>query len=216
MPKLRSLKQLSEPEVEPVSLAAAKGQVGLLPEQGDNDALLLRLISTGRRLVEQRLGVTLATRQFRATFEPNIQRYGHDHYHQYHTYYQDPTYYLGHGRLGLRIPAPPLLVDGTHPFTITVSGVTISSDTYTIDSDSTPAVIRFSTWPTFDEDNPLVVTYWAGPALAGRVEPAAETVILLYLAHGFKNREGVIPGSANPLPMGIETLLASISVTGAY
>ena len=212
MPKLRSLKQLSEPEVEPVSLAAAKGQVGLLPEQGDDDALLLRLISTGRRLVEQRLGVTLATRQFRATFEPaNLGHcHGHDHYHQ------DYTYYQGSRGLGLRIPAPPLLVDGTHPLTITVAGVTVNANTYTVDSDSTPAVIRFSTWPTFDEANPLVVTYWAGPALGGRIEPAAETVILLYLAHGFKNREGVIPGSANPLPMGIETLLASISVTGAY
>ena len=213
MPKLRSIKQLSEAEVEPVSLAAAKGQVGLLPEQGDDDALLLRLISTGRRLVEQRLGVTLATRQFRATFEPNIQGYGHGHDHHHH----DHTYYLGHGRLGLRIPAPPLLVDGTHPLTITVSGVTISSATYTIDSDSTPAVIRFSTWPAFDQDNPLVVTYWAGPAPGGRIEPAAETVILLYLAHGFKHREVVVVGTiSGPLPMGIETLLASISVTGAY
>lgn len=213
MPKLRSLKQLSEPEVEPVSLAAAKGQVGLLPDQGDDDALLLRLISTGRRLVEQRLGVTLATRQFRATFEPIVHGYGHGHDH----HHQDHTYYLGHGRLGLRIPAPPLLVDGTHPLTITVAGVAINANTYTIDSDSTPAVIRFSTWPTFDDDTPLVVTYWAGPALAGRIEPAAETVILLYLAHGFRNREGVIVGTiASPLPMAIETLLASISITGAY
>lgn len=213
MPKLRSLKQLSEPEVEPVSLAAAKGQVGLLPEQSDDDALLLLLISTGRRLVEQRLGVTLATRQFRATFEPHIRGYGHGHDH----HHQDHTYYLGHGQLGLRIPAPPLLVDGTHPLTITVAGVSINANTYTIDADSTPAVIRFNTWPTFDEDSPLVVTFWAGPVLAGRIEPAAETVILLYLAHGFRNREGVVVGTiGSPLPMAIETLLASISVTGAY
>jgi len=210
MLKLRSLKQLSEPEVEPVSLAAAKGQVGLLPEQSDDDALLLRLISTGRRLVEQRLGTTLATRQFRATFEHDLYRHGHDHCHHDHAYYQ------GSGRLGLRIPVPPLLVDGTHPLVVTVGGVVISSTTYTVDSDSTPAVIRFSTWPTFDDDNPLVVTYWAGPALGGRIEPAAESVILLYVAHGFKHREGVVMGSANPLPMAIETLLASISITGAY
>ena len=212
MPKLRSLRQLAEAEVEPVSLAAAKAQVGLLPEQEDDDALLLRLISTGRRLVEQRLGVTLATRQYRATFEPGSRGHchGHDHYHQDHTYYQ------GSGRLGLRIPTPPLLVDGTHPLTVTVNGVTIDPSTYSVDADSTPAVIRFTTWPTFDDDTPLVVTYWAGPAPGGRIEPAAESVILLYVAHGFKHREGVIPGSANELPMGIETLLASISITGAY
>lgn len=213
MTKLRSLKQLAEAEVEPVSLNDAKAQVGLLPEQEDDDALLLRLISTGRRLVEQRLGVTLATRQYRATFEPagHGHCHGHDHYHQDHTYYQ------GSGRLGLRIPAPPLLVDGTHPLTVTVNGVTIDPSTYSVDADSTPAVIRFTTWPAFSEDDPLVVTYWAGPAPGGRIEPAAETVILLYVAHGFRNREAIITGTiAEVLPMGVETLLASISITGAY
>jgi hypothetical protein len=81
---------LPRPRSSRSSLADAKAQVGLLPEQEDDDALLLRLISTGRRLVEQRLGVTLATRQFRATFEPaNLGHcHGHDHYHQDYTYYQ--------------------------------------------------------------------------------------------------------------------------------
>jgi hypothetical protein len=210
MLKLRSLKQLSEPEVEPVSLASAKGQVGLLPEQSDDDALLLRLISTGRRLVEQRLGTTLATRQFRATIVGDLDNHNHNHHHGlYHQHY--------HHRDELRIPLPPLLVDGTHPLAITVGGVAINPATYTIDSDSTPAVIRFTTWPTFDDDTPLVVTFWAGPASGGRIEPAAESVILLFVAHGFKHREGVITGTiANELPMGIETLLASISITGAY
>ena len=200
MLKLRSLKQLSEPEVEPVSLAAAKGQVGLLPEQADDDALLLRLISTGRRLVEQRLGTTLATRQFRATFVHD------DHGH----------HWCHRGAVGPVIPVPPILVDGSHPLTVTVGGVTISPSTYSVDSDSTPAVIRFTTWPTFDDDNPLVVTFWAGPAPGGRIEPAAESVILLFVAHGFKHREAVVTGSVNELPMAIETLLASISITGAY
>jgi len=212
MLKLRSLKQLSEPEVEPVSLAAAKGQVGLLPEQSDDDALLLRLISTGRRLVEQRLGTTLATRQFRATIVGDLDNHGQHHSYHHGLYHE---HYHSHNKL--RIPLPPLLVDGTHPLAITVGGVAVNPATYSIDSDSTPAVIRFTTWPTFDDDTPLVVTFWAGPALAGRIEPAAESVILLYVAHGFKNREGVVVGTiASPLPMGIETLLASISITGAY
>jgi uncharacterized phiE125 gp8 family phage protein len=201
MLKIRSLKQLSEPEVEPVSLAAAKCQVGLLPEQADDNALLLRLISTGRRLVEQRLGTTLATRQFRATFAPD----------------RDYIDWRRSSVNTLRIPAPPLLVDGTHPLTITVGGVVVSSSTYSIDADSTPAVIRFTTWPMCDDDAPLVVTFWAGPPAGGRIEPAAESVILLFVAHAFKNREGVVTGTiSNELPMGIETLLASISITGAY
>jgi hypothetical protein len=208
MLKLRSLKQLSEPEVEPVSLAAAQGQVGLLPEQSDDDALLLRLISTGRRLVEQRLGTTLATRQFRATIVGDLDNHGH-HHGLFHQHY--------HHRDELRIPLPPLLVDATHPLAITVGGVAVNPATYSIDSDSTPAVIRFTAWPTFDDDAPLVVTFWAGLPAGGRIEPAAESVILLYVAHGFKNREGVLTGTiASELPMGFETLLASISITGAY
>ena len=208
MLKVRSLKQLTEAEVEPVSLAAAKGQVGLLPEQIDDDALLLRLVSTGRRLVEQRLGTTLATRQFRATFVGDLDSHGH-HHGLYHQHY--------HNRDEVRIPVPPLLVDGTHPLVITVGGVTVSSATYSVDADSTPAVIRFTTWPTFDDDTPLVVTFWAGPPTGGRIEPAAESAILLYVAHGFKHREGVLTGTiATELPMGFETLLASISITGAY
>ena len=213
MPKLRSLRQLAEAEVEPVSLADAKAQVGLLPEQEDDHALLLRLISTGRRLVEQRLGVTLATRQFRATFEPaeHGHCHGHDHYHQHYTYYQ------GSRRLGLRIPVPPLLVDGTHPLAITVGGVAVNPATYTVDADSTPAVIRFTTWPTFDDDTPLVVTFWAGPAPGQQIEAGLESVILLFVAHWYKNREAVLTGTiAVALPAGCETLLAAHSVTGAW
>lgn len=203
--RLRSLKEIVSPELEPVSLTEAKAQVGLLPEQMDDDALLLRLVSTGRQLVEQRLGITLAARQLRASYVPEV----YEHYLQ-----QSQQQYR---RPGLAIPVPPILIDGTHPLLITVAGVTINAGTYSIDADSTPAVIRFTVCPAFSEEDPLVVTYWSGPSPGSRIQPAAETVILLYVAHGFKSREGVLTGTtATSLPMGIETLLASISITGAY
>lgn len=204
MLRLRSLKEIVSPEVEPVSLTEAKAQVGLLPEQMDDDALLLRLVSTGRQLVEQRLGTTLAVRRLRAS-------YVHEVYEHCLQQSQQP-----YRRPGLTVPLPPILVDGTHPLLITVGGVTINAASYSIDTDSSPAVIRFTVDPAISEDDPLVVTYWSGPSPGSRIHPAAETVILLYVAHGFKHREGVLTGTATQLPMGIETLLASISITGAY
>jgi uncharacterized phiE125 gp8 family phage protein len=197
---VRSVVPVTQPEVEPVSLRAAKAQLGLLPEQEDDHELILRLIATGRRLVEQRLGVSLAARQYRATFTAE------DFY---------PTHQRQIGVL--RIPVSPLLVDVDHPLAITAGGVAVSSATYAVDADSRPAVVRFSSFPTLPADGTLVVTYWAGPAPGARIEPGLESAILLYVAHWYRNREVVITGTiAEELPAACETLLAAHSVTGAW
>lgn len=188
----RSVVEITKPEVEPVSLSMAKGQLGLLPEQQDDDELILRLISAGRSLVEKRLGVSLAARRFRATFIPD-------------------------GTCRLRLPAPPLFVDGTHPLEVTVGGVAVSSTTYVVDADSQPAEIRFTTMPAATVDDGLVVTFWGGPPPGDRIEPGLESAILLFVAHWYRNREAVLTGTiSDVLPAGVETLLAAHSVTGAW
>ena len=191
----RSVVELTRPEVEPVSLTMAKDQLGILAEQEDDHALILRLISAGRGLVEKRLGVCLAARQYRATFELE-------------------------GERRLQLPAPPLLLDVDHPLVVTVDGTTINSATYTIDSDSQPAEVLFdaalpcSGWGTL---NQVKVTFWAGPAPGQQIEAGLESVILLFVAHWYKNREAVLTGTiAVALPAGCETLLAAHSVTGAW
>lgn len=193
--RLRSLVELTLPEVEPVSLAAAKGQLGLLPEQEDDDALILRLVSTARELVERRLGVTLATRQYRATFVADD----------------------GLAWSELPLPVPPLLVDGSHPLAVAVGGVAVSSASYAIDADSRPGVVRFSAVPQLGTDGTVAVTFWAGPPVGRRIAPGLESVILLLVGLWFRNREAVITGTiATELPMAVETLLAAHSVSGAW
>ena len=190
--RLHSVVEITRPEVEPVSLSAAKGQLGLLPEQEDDHDLILRLIGAARRLVEQRLGISLAARRFRATFVPG-------------------------GPCEVRLPSPPLLVDGSHPLEVSVGGVVVSSGTYAIDADSRPAVLRSSAWPSVTEEAPLVVTFWAGPPPGEPIEPGLESAILLYVGHGYRNREATTgDGTLRELPMGFETLLAAHSVTGAW
>lgn len=190
MPAPRSIVALTHPEVEPVSLTAAKGQLGLVADQVDDDALILRLIATARRLVEQRLGTTLATRQFRATFVE------------------------GSGEVA--IPLPPLLVDADHPLEVTHGGVTVDPATYTVDADSRPGVVRFSSWPSVSSSSPLVVTFHAGPKPGTPIEPGLESAILLCVAHFFRNRESTTADGIRELPMGFETLLAAHSVSGTF
>lgn len=188
----RSVVEITRPEVEPVSLSMAKAQLGLLPEQEDDHELILRLVSTGRALVEKRLGVSLAARRFRATFVPD-------------------------GTSRLRLPAPPLLLDATHPLEVTVGGVVVSAATYVVDADSRPAEIRFGSMPNVNVDDGLVVTFWGGPPPGEPIDAGLESVILLYVGHWFRNREAVLTGTSSEiLPAGAETLLAAHSVTGAW
>jgi hypothetical protein len=50
-----TIKVLQWPTVEPVTLTEARQQVGMMPEQTDFDAFLLRALATARRLIEARV-----------------------------------------------------------------------------------------------------------------------------------------------------------------
>ena len=227
---LRSLRTITQPEVEPVSLAEAKSQVGLLQEQEDDNALLLRLISTGRNLVEQKLGVALAAKRVRATYSKENA--------QSPVAYSGLSSLLGFGGFGgyggvgafpypsaypsvsdprdIRLPAPPLLVDADHPLAIQLDGVTVDPSKYTVDADSLPAVIRFVDEPIIAPRGTMQVLYWAGPAPGERISPNRVSAILLIVSHLYRNREATTEGSLKEMPIGLEALLAAESVTGAY
>lgn len=191
--RLRSIVEITKPEVEPVSLTAAKGQIGLLAEQEEDHDLILRAISAGRELVEKRLGRSLAARRFRATFVADD------------------------GSARARLPAPPLLLTVSHPLEVTVGGVVVSPASYTVDADSRPAELLFASMPALPSDGSLQVTFWGGPPPGEPIEAGLESAILLYVAHVYRHREAVVTGTiATDLPVGIETLLAAHSVTGAW
>ena len=198
--RLRSLAVATHPIVEPVSLSMAKAHLSLLPEQEDDDTLIVSMLSTARRLIERRLGVALAPQQLRAKFDAT-----------------DGTgWSRGPDNVGpvfLRLPVVPVLTGGSYPVALDVDGTAVSSSTYTVDADA--GQIRFSSAPQMSDLTTLTVTYWAGQAT---IVPQIRTAILLYVGHLYANREAVIATGAQPvaIPMAFETLLASESVSGRW
>jgi len=198
--RLRSLAIATQPAVEPVSLAMAKAHLSLLPEQEDDDTLIVSMIATARRLIERRLGVALAPQQLRAKFDAT-----------------DGTGWTrGPDNVGpvvLRLPVVSVLTGGSYPVALDVDGTAVSSSTYTVDADA--GEIRFASAPQMSDLTTLTVSYWAGQTL---VSPQLRTAILLYVGHLYSNREAVIAAGAQPvaIPMAFETLLASESVSGRW
>lgn len=205
-PRPRSVVLLTPPVVEPVPLDLAKSQCGLVPEQQDDDALLLSLIATARRLCERRLGVSLLATQYRAKWGFAANAPG--------AYADESTRWP----IGVELPNPPLLVSESYPIAITVDGVAMTAGQYAIDSDCRPAVLRFNANPGLGwSGGELSVTYWAGVAPDGIIPPQIRSAMLLMIRHLYDNRSAVPTDTAAiVLPMAVETLLASESIDGRY
>jgi uncharacterized phiE125 gp8 family phage protein len=196
--RLRSLAVATQPIVEPVSLAMAKAHLSLLPEQEDDDTLIVSMIATARRLIERRLGVALAPQQLRAKFDAT----------------DGMGWTRGPDNVGpvvLRLPVVPALAGGSYPVAMDVDGAAVSLSTYTVDADA--GQIRFSSAPQMSDLTTLTVTYWAGQAT---VSPQLRTAMLLYVGHLYANREASSADSPSEVPMAFETLLASESVSGRW
>ena len=196
--RLRSLAVATQPVVEPVSLAMAKAHLSLLPEQEDDDTLIVSMIATARRLIERRLGVALAPQQLRAKFDAT----------------DGMGWTRGPDNVGpvvLRLPVVPVLAGGGYPVALDVDGTAVSSSTYTVDADA--GEIRFASAPQMSDLTTLTVTYWAGQAT---VSPQLRTAVLLYVGHLYANREASSADSPSAVPLAFETLLASESVSGRW
>jgi uncharacterized phiE125 gp8 family phage protein len=178
----------------------AKAHLSLLPEQEEDDTLIVSMIATARRLIERRLGVALAPQQLRAKFDAT----------------DGMGWTRGPDNVGpvvLRLPVVPVLTGGSYPVALDVDGTAVSSSTYTVDADA--GEIRFASAPQMSDLATLTVTYWAGQT---QVSPQLKTATLLYVGHLYGNREAVIATGAQPvaIPMAFETLLASESVSGRW
>lgn len=198
--RLRSLVVVTQPTVEPVSLAAAKAHLSILPEQGDDDGQIVSMIAAARRLIERRLGVALAPQQLRARFD--VTDGG--------GFSRGPA---GIGPAVLALPVVPILTGGSYPLAVDVNGVVVSQAAYSVDTDD--GCLRFSTPPAVSESAALSVTYWAGQ---NTIAPQLRAAILLYVGHLYANRSAVITDGSQPvdLPLAFETLLASESVSGRW
>lgn len=181
-----TIKVLQWPSVEPVTLTEARQQVGMMPDQTEFDAFLLRALATARRLIEARLGSTLVATQYRATWA------------------EAPAV--------LDLPNPPLLVNATYQLEVRVDGVIVPAADYEVEADAKPATVTFDQ----AQDGKVVATYWAGAAPGALIEPTIRSAILMYVSHAFENRGILADGATAELPQGFETLLAASSWNGGW
>ncbi len=174
------------PVVEPVSLSDAKAQIGLLPEQDEHNFLIAQKISAARRLIEQRLGITMVATKLRGVWR------------------QCPRV--------VSLPAPPLLVDTDHPITVTVDGEAVPSGELEVDADVLPGEITF----VMPRPGKLIVEWWAGKAPGFILCPMLQSAILMYVDHAFRNRGVLADDQTVILPVGFDDLLAASSWSGRY
>lgn len=184
-----SIRVLQWPLVEPVSLSEAKTQVGIMLDQVEHDRFLLDKIGTARRLVEQRLSMTLVATQYRATWSasPDSSKVFH-------------------------LPRPPVLVSGTYPLAVTVDGVALTGSDYTLDTDAFPAALTLNTATR----SKVVVTFWGGVAPGTPIDPMIRSAILAFVTHQFENRGVLNTEGGGELPQAFETLLAAASWNGGW
>lgn len=184
------------PETEPVTLAEAKLQLGMTESFEEFDSLISDKIAAGRRYIEKRLGQTLVATEYRATWAAV------------------PVTGI------LTIPNPPLLTGSTYALAVTVDGEEVAEEDLEVDADAMPATVKlgvgFGDFLAVDHSGKVVVTYWAGVEPGDPIEPNLKAALLMFVEHTFKNRGILAEDGAAELPQAFEALLASASHSGAW
>lgn len=103
----RTVKQLTAPTAEPVTLAEAKEHLRIMADVTEDDAMIGAMIAAARRLIEQRLGRSLMLAQYRSQFSK--------------------------GATLLQLVAP-VYVDASHPIAVAIGGTV--TDDYELDDDA--------------------------------------------------------------------------------
>ena len=167
----RSLVRITQPAVEPVSLADAKVQARVDSEA--DDAYIQSLISVARQYVEDQLDLTLLTTTWEASYD------------------LFPVW-------AIILPRPPLL-SGTVTVTYrlgdgSTSSITSAAGQFRVDSRTVPGRIYpnwSQTWPAVrGDENSVVVNYSAGYGPDGTtLPPVVRHLILMLVAHWYDTRQ---------------------------
>jgi uncharacterized phiE125 gp8 family phage protein len=187
----RSLVRVTNPSVEPVSLAMAKSQCRI-----DTDAeneYIQNLIAVARQYVEDVLDITLCTTVWESRYD------------------LFPIW-------AIVLPRAPMASanvtvtyrngDGT------TASLTSDAGNFQVDSRGIPGRI-FPQWatawpPTRGDENSVIVRYTAGYGADGtNVPPVAKHLILMLVAHLFESRQPAVVGGVASVPYTFDTLLAA-------
>lgn len=193
--KYRSLKRVTAPAVEPVTLAEAKAHLRV--DDTNSDTEITAMIRSAREWVETYIDRSLVHTQWRASYD------------------EFPWEF--------ELPRPPMASSGTTTavtvtYTLeTGSTATLDATTYRVDRDDTPGVIRTvysGTWPGHLADqNAVTVTWWGGYGSDGTSVPQAiRSAMLMLIAHLYENRVATVSTGAVPqdLPFGVTALLDTV------
>jgi hypothetical protein len=195
------LSQITQPAVEPVTLAQAKEFLTISSSVTVDDALIISLISAARFLAESYTRRAFFNQQWLLTldhfpmlFDQSSIKNISDSAFPYDFYFQGNT---------IQIPKPKCVtVDSIQYLDVVGDVQTMDSSTYVLDNKSQPArVIPVSnvSWPTvaFYVPGSVQITFTAGSYGDGiEVNTCPQnvvTAISLLTAHFFGNREGGVP-----------------------
>lgn len=191
--RYRSIRRITEPVVEPVTVSEAKAHLRIDSDFTDDDLYIQSLISAARHHVETVSDRTLIRSQWQIKLDVF------------------PSW-------DIELPRPPIMPDAV-VVTYVPSGVSGGPAQFTdfrTDRDSTPAVIRpqwNGSWPSArGAENDVTITYWAGYGDSTNSVPTpARHAMLLMIGGWYANRESIVQGGMNPVPMAVDVLLGSIN-----
>ncbi len=189
------LKRVTQPPVEPVSLAEAKAHIRVDSE--DDDALIQGLIASAREWVENHLDRTLIRTQWQMRLD-----------------------YFPHT---ISLPRQPFTQE-QHLQSVAISYtdamgsvIVLPASNYRVLGDRTPAVVMppySGSWPSarYDSDS-ITVTWWAGYGPDQNTVPRAiKHAMLMLVGFWYENRMAVAVGAGitvTPLGFSVESLLAA-------
>ena len=196
--RYRSLKTLTQPAVEPVTLAEAKAHCRV--DTSTDDAYLSALIRSAREWCEAYGVETFVHTQYRMT--------------------------LDSFPVEIELPRPPMATAGTVTAVVVTytlenqSTAVLSTSEYRVDRDATPGVLRTNyngSWPSHLLDyNSVTVTWWGGrDGTAASVPQRFKSAVLWLVGMWYERRMAADAVSLSEIPFGVKSLLDSAK-WGAY
>lgn len=186
----RSLRTITSPVVEPVTLAEAKQHCRV--DGNADDAYISALITAAREWVETYMDEALVHQQLqvRMDFFP----------------------------VEIELPRPPMAASGTHTavvvtYTLNESKqtATLSEQSYRVDRDSKPGVVRNNyggSWPAhLSDQNSVAVTWWAGRGASGSSIPQGVRSAILWLVGMWYEKRMAADASLTEVPFGVRAML---------
>lgn len=192
MRRYRSLRRLTAPAAEPITLAESKAHIRV--DHSTDDTLIAGYITTAREWCEDYIDRSFVTQQL--------------------------VMKLDAFPAEIELPRPPMATAGTatavsitYTTGDTLATATLATTSYRVDRDATPGAIRNvynGSWPSHLLDqNSVTVTWWAGYGDAASVPQRAKSAMLMCVHELYEKR-----GDAQ-MPEAAKRLLDSIA-WGSY